>query len=230
MQENKDQEAAVIAGITPLADGCIVRLTDGTEIPVQSLIPAGETPVAASHGLDDVDFNTVEAADYCESNNDPKTISDAPTYQSVKKVQALKIVGIKQTVDMHQALLELETIDTGERYADYQVSVEWIAKRGAEVGGVLVIYASGYQSYCPLKEFDAGNVPVQKDATGIMFGGTTPYAVLRSQMLNDEDYAYGWHANIAVTLQDSAGMDHADSNVAATRLMKHLFNVDTAHK
>jgi hypothetical protein len=172
----------------------------------------------------------VLSANTNDSLNVKKTISDAPYYQSVKRVQALRIVEIKQTVDHHQALLVLEDLETGERYDDYQVSVEWIAKRGAEEGGVLVIYRDGYQSYCPLKEFDAGNIKLHTDAaSNVLFGGVTPYAALRSQMLNDESFAYSWHCNIAVPLMDILAVDHNTANETATKLMNHLFKVDTHH-
>jgi hypothetical protein len=50
---------------------------------------------------------------------------------------------------------------------------------------------------------------------------------LREAMQQDTGYAWSWHCNIAVPMQDS-GISHRDSNIAAVRLMKHMFDIDTS--
>ncbi|MFW6002553.1 MAG: hypothetical protein ACOCQD_04365 [archaeon] len=48
---------------------------------------------------------------------------------------------------------------------------------------------------------------------------------LEKCMKEDEDYAMGWHANIAVRIQDE-GVDHKTSNLAADRIMQGCFNIN----
>ena len=50
------------------------------------------------------------------------------------------------------------------------------------------------------------------------------YRTLTKAMKRDPDYAHSWQCNIACPLMDE-GMNHADANRAADRLMRHLFGV-----
>lgn len=49
---------------------------------------------------------------------------------------------------------------------------------------------------------------------------------LKETMQDDAEYAWGWHCNIAVAMQDD-GISHKLSNKITTRIMKTLFEVDT---
>ena len=49
---------------------------------------------------------------------------------------------------------------------------------------------------------------------------------LSGAMEEDPEYAWGWHCNIAVMMQD-AGADYATANEGAARFMKLAFGVDT---
>lgn len=50
------------------------------------------------------------------------------------------------------------------------------------------------------------------------------FNILKKAM-KDEDYAWAWHCNIAVSFIDENGT-HEQSNRAAARIMKTLFDVD----
>ena len=65
--------------------------------------------------------------------------------------------------------------------------------------------------------------------------------VLTEALANDDEYAYGWHANIAMACSDAissadivdencAGDLHAACNDAASRFMKICFDVETSHE
>ena len=49
---------------------------------------------------------------------------------------------------------------------------------------------------------------------------------LRETMQNDHEYAWSWHANLAVCMQDE-GVSWEQSNIAASRIMQHFFGVNT---
>ena len=49
---------------------------------------------------------------------------------------------------------------------------------------------------------------------------------LKFAMKDDPDYAWAWHCNVAMPIKDSIGCSHKDANVAAARVMQHLFEVD----
>jgi hypothetical protein len=55
------------------------------------------------------------------------------------------------------------------------------------------------------------------------------YRDLTRAMKRDPDFAHSWQCNIACPLMDE-GMNHADANQAADRLMRHLFGVKTNAK
>lgn len=45
-------------------------------------------------------------------------------------------------------------------------------------------------------------------------------------LMQDPDYAWGWHCNLAVPIMDSIGVSHATANRAGAALMMHLWGVD----
>ncbi len=49
---------------------------------------------------------------------------------------------------------------------------------------------------------------------------------LSATMREDEYYAWTWHCNLAMPMQDE-GMSFAAANRAAARIMKNFFDVDT---
>ena len=51
------------------------------------------------------------------------------------------------------------------------------------------------------------------------------FDVLKSAMKVDHEYAWSWHANLAVCMQDE-GVDWKTSNECAARIMMHVFNVN----
>jgi len=52
--------------------------------------------------------------------------------------------------------------------------------------------------------------------------------ILRRAMVNDPDYAWGWHCNIAMAAYDN-GLSHSKANKSAAFFMKLAFNVDTTN-
>ena len=59
---------------------------------------------------------------------------------------------------------------------------------------------------------------------------TTPeeaFDILRQEMIDDDDYAWGWHCNIAVPFMDEGGT-HEAANKAAARAMYNIFSIDTS--
>ena len=49
---------------------------------------------------------------------------------------------------------------------------------------------------------------------------------LKKTMQDEPDFAWAWHCNIAVSIQDE-GVDHATANRAANRFMRLCFEVDS---
>lgn len=66
---------------------------------------------------------------------------------------------------------------------------------------------------------------------------STAMAVLTAAFQSDPEYAYSWHANIAMAVYDSfpstilGGTEslHKRSNTAASRFMKSAFDIETSH-
>lgn len=60
--------------------------------------------------------------------------------------------------------------------------------------------------------------------------GVNPIAVafraLANTMQSDPGYAWSWHCNIAMPIHDE-GVTHRTANLAAARIMRHVFDVDT---
>lgn len=48
--------------------------------------------------------------------------------------------------------------------------------------------------------------------------------------MQDPDYAWGWHCNLAMPIMDATGITHEQANMAAAHLMQHLWKCDiTTH-
>lgn len=54
--------------------------------------------------------------------------------------------------------------------------------------------------------------------------------ILEANIQKDPEYAWTWHCNIAAANMDSGYLKWKESNEAACRVMKSLFNVDTSPK
>ena len=54
-----------------------------------------------------------------------------------------------------------------------------------------------------------------------------PYVVFSDALKADPERAWSWHCNIAMPIMDYLKVSPADANLAAVKLMKHLFDVDT---
>ena len=55
--------------------------------------------------------------------------------------------------------------------------------------------------------------------------------IKEKEISNDPDFAWGVHFNIAMPIYDSININHEQGNLAAARLMEHLFNHDiTKHE
>lgn len=77
---------------------------------------------------------------------------DWPKYKCHKEVRALKILGISLPQNQAgDAELRFE-----EPYAPILMNREWLDKHNPEVGGYIVLYEDGYQSYSPAKPFEDG--------------------------------------------------------------------------
>ena len=54
-----------------------------------------------------------------------------------------------------------------------------------------------------------------------------PYASLRERILEEQDYCWAWHCNIAMPIYDAdVGVSHLDANKIAARIMQSLFTID----
>lgn len=52
------------------------------------------------------------------------------------------------------------------------------------------------------------------------------YDGLKEALRVDPEYAWTWQSHIAISLMDSLNASNRDSNIAAARIMKNLFNYD----
>ena len=78
---------------------------------------------------------------------------EMPRYQCHKQVQALKIAGI--SLPQNEASdAELAFAEAG--YAPKLMPRAWLDKHNPEIGGYLVVYDDGYQSFSPAKAFEEG--------------------------------------------------------------------------
>jgi hypothetical protein len=52
------------------------------------------------------------------------------------------------------------------------------------------------------------------------------FDTIKKALIEDEGYAWSWHCNIAMAVQDE-GVDHKTANKAANRFMQMCFGIDT---
>ena len=50
---------------------------------------------------------------------------------------------------------------------------------------------------------------------------------LTAALKADPEYVWAWHCNLAMPIMDNAKVSHRVANIAAARLMQHLFGIDT---
>jgi hypothetical protein len=91
-----------------------------------------------------------------------------PAYQSHKVVHAAKIVSIgKPTGQITNLVLKLP----GGEEVNYGVLNDYVPKHNPQVGGYLVVYEDGYESWSPDKAFEEGYTLVEAAPPGS--GGAT---------------------------------------------------------
>jgi hypothetical protein len=98
-------------------------------------------------------------------NNEGASV-EMPRYTSHKKVWALKIKEIKQSVIDPSPFEGGSYTITPEdgRYAPFDVPRDYVERHFAEDGGYYVVYADGYKSYSPAKAFEEGYTPVDSES------------------------------------------------------------------
>lgn len=86
---------------------------------------------------------------------------EMPKYRSHKEVWALKIADVKK--DSDEAVKECrETNGTAtlvfedDRYAQINVSYDYVRKHNPQAGGYYVVYQDGYKSWSPADAFESG--------------------------------------------------------------------------
>lgn len=93
------------------------------------------------------------------------TSREMPKYQCLKQVRALKIkevVTVKKPGDFN--FMHIPHIGPGlitpedERYAPFEVTMEYMLKHKPEAGGYYVVYVDGYESYSPAEAFENGYI------------------------------------------------------------------------
>ena len=55
-----------------------------------------------------------------------------------------------------------------------------------------------------------------------------PYSALRKLMIDDPEYAWSFHCNIAMPIRDNSKHSYNESNILAAVIMNHLFKIDTS--
>jgi len=80
------------------------------------------------------------------------TQAEMPKYKCFKEVHALKILGISLP---QNAALDAE-LAFEQPFAPKLMQREWLDKHNPEVGGYLVVYKDGYESFSPAKAFEEG--------------------------------------------------------------------------
>lgn len=68
--------------------------------------------------------------------------------------------------------------------------------------------------------------PFSTEISKTMPGPEFAIQVIKQAMKDDEEYAWGWHCNIAMSFFDEGGT-HEASNKSAARFMKNCFDIDT---
>ncbi len=85
--------------------------------------------------------------------SDTSCSMEMPKYKCHKEVWALKIKKIKE--DSGSGICELEFFD--DRYADIEVTLEWLMKHNPKPGGYFVTHKGGYKSFSPADAFESGH-------------------------------------------------------------------------
>ena len=80
-------------------------------------------------------------------------ITDLPSYQSHKVVQAARIVEIRRLTadDEHPDMLLVLEGDF-----EHTTDATWVREKRAQVGGYFVRYSDGFTSYSPAEAFEGG--------------------------------------------------------------------------
>ncbi len=96
-----------------------------------------------------------------ESREVSEVQCEMPKYKCHKEVHALEIAEI--TFDADEARKEgRETtgkaviMPTGEGFASFEVSAEYVSKHKPQAGGYYVVYEDGYESWSPKEVFEKG--------------------------------------------------------------------------
>ena len=80
------------------------------------------------------------------------TAAEMPKYKCFKEVHALKILGIS----LPQNAAGDAELGFEKPFAPKLMAREWLDKHKPEVGGYLVVYKDGYESFSPAKAFEEG--------------------------------------------------------------------------
>lgn len=87
-----------------------------------------------------------------------------PQYQSHKLVHAAKITALEETESPETINLVLE-LPSGETMG-YGVSPDYVGKHKPQVGGYLVVYKDGYESWSPAEAFEEGYTIIEPNQPG----------------------------------------------------------------
>lgn len=87
--------------------------------------------------------------------NQANAQAEMPRYQCHKQVWALKIHDIRR-VPSGNATVTHTIVPADDRYAPFEVSLEYVGKHSPQAGGYYVVYDDGYKSYSPAKAFEEG--------------------------------------------------------------------------
>lgn len=89
-------------------------------------------------------------------------LSRLPEYQCHKVVKAAKIVGL---INPPVSQLELDPEDGGPTIW-HEVPGEFMVRSRPQIGGYLVVYEGGYQSWSPAEAFEQGYTKVVPEELG----------------------------------------------------------------
>ena len=92
-------------------------------------------------------------------SSDGQAHIEMPKYKCHKEVWALEIAGI--SLPQNEAG-DAELAFEDSRYAPRLMDRAWLDKHNPEVGGYLVVYKDGYQSYSPADAFEEGYSLIEK--------------------------------------------------------------------
>lgn len=81
---------------------------------------------------------------------------EMPRYKCHKEVRAVKIQGIVKDRDDFKMVDRFGIVPSEPGLAPIEITREWMAKHQPQVGGYYVVYADGYASYSPAKDFEDG--------------------------------------------------------------------------